>query len=430
MKRTLIFLLFCAMVLFNVGTAPAEMVPIPAEWIASGDYYYVIQEDGTAAIVGFNTTTGHSGISGTLEFPAELDGLSVTKINYLGLKGDAEEVIVPEGVTILADYAFYHWSNLESISLPSTLTDVGDGALYLTKCSSIHITEGNNALEEIGGILINRKDGKLVYAPVSLEGSIAVPDGVQTIGASAFSGCSRITEIKLPETLTAIRDYAFSGCFGIREPLVIPAGVSEFGDGVFQNAMTILKQDTDGKSYYDSIPLILEEGNQSLKMADKALIDNNNHRLVYLNDRARRGSYMIPDGTEEIAACAFWSCNLLESIIIPETVTKIGQEAFMNCHNLTEIKLPSILVEIGDDAFAACSGLESVTIPDSVTTIGSKAFSQCCNLQSVYVGTGVDSIGVNCFMSDPVLTEVKVPAGLLLDKDILGGGSNAVITRY
>ena len=430
MKKMLVFLICFAMALFAVGTAPAEVVPAPADRIASGDYCYVIQEDGTAAIVGFNSITGSSPVKDTLEFPAELDGLSVTKINYLGLKGKAKEVIIPEGITTLADYAFYLWRDLESISLPSTLTDVGDGALYLTRCSSIHIAKENSALEVISGMLINQKDGKLIYAPVSLEGSVAVPDGVQIIGASAFSGCNRITEINLPESLTAIRDYAFSGCFGISEPLVIPSGVSEFGDGVFQNAMTILKQDSDGKNYYDSIPLILEEGNQTLTMADKALIDNKNHRLVYFNDRARRESYTIPDGIEEIAACAFWECNRLENVIIPETVTKIGQQAFSNCFTLKEIIFPSSLLEIEDAAFVSCAGLESITIPDSVTVIGIKAFSQCRSLQSIYVGSGVTSIGVNCFMSDPALTEVMVPAGLLLEKDILGDGTNAVITTY
>ena len=174
MKRTLIFLLFCAMVLFNVGTAPAEMVPIPAEWIASGDYYYVIQEDGTAAIVGFNTTTGHSGISGTLEFPAELDGLSVTKINYLGLKGNAKEVIIPEGVITLADYAFYHWNNLERITLPSTLTTIGVGAFANSGLTSVNI-----------------------------------PASVTVLDKRAFSGCSSLKEIYFLGHAPTFADNAF-----------------------------------------------------------------------------------------------------------------------------------------------------------------------------------------------------------------------------
>ena len=429
MKKMLVFLVCCAMALFAVGTAPAELIPVPAEWISSGDYYYVIREDETAAIVSIKSLSNTSS-SETLEFPTELDGVPVTKLGSLGLKGRAREVIIPEGVTTLADYTFYLWSNLESISLPSTLTEVGDGILYLTKCSGIHIAEGNSALEATGGMLISRKDRKLIYANASLEGSVAVPDGIQTIGAYAFGSCHKITEIKLPETLTAIRDYAFSGCFGIRKPMVIPSGVSEFGDGVFFNAMKVLKQDGNGKQYYDSIPLVLEEGNQFLSMADKALIDNLNHRLVYLNDEARREPYTIPDGIEEIAACAFWACNELEGVIIPETVTKIDQEAFECCYKLTEINFPSALQEIGDAAFTACVRLKSVTIPDSVTTIGIKAFSECSSLESVYIGAGVKSIGGNCFMSDPALTEIKMPAGLQPEKDILDTGSHTKITRY
>lgn len=117
-----------------------------------------------------------------------------------GIAGNGmRHITIPEGIENLFDSALAHCKRLFSVTLPSTLSFIGD-----------RVFEGCTQLQEI-----------------------AIVPSVKTIGPSAFKDCHSLRRIKMEEGLTRICDAAFDGCRSLTE-LVIPSTVAEFGDGCFK----------------------------------------------------------------------------------------------------------------------------------------------------------------------------------------------------
>ena len=179
------------------------------------------------------------------------------------------------------------------------------------------------------------------------SGSVVIPASVEydgknynvtSIGGSAFSGCSNLTSLTIPEGVTSIGGSAFSGCSNLTS-LTIPEGVTSIGDWAFVCCSGLT-------------------------------------------------SVTIPESVESIGRSAFGDCTGLTSVNIPSSVTSIDDWTFSGCSGLTSITIPSSVMSIGDYAFDSCSGLTSVTIPKSVSSIGYAAFRGCFSLRSVTVASG------------------------------------------
>ena len=111
---------------------------------------------------------------------------------------DIKEVILKTGVTTVAANAFYDCLNLEKVSFPSSLEQIGRYAFY--RC-------------------------------VSLKEAV-IPSNVSFIGDYTFLGCTALSKLKLPVALSSISDYTFMSCVNLTE-LDIPAGVDSIGSAAF-----------------------------------------------------------------------------------------------------------------------------------------------------------------------------------------------------
>ena len=183
---------------------------------------------------------------------------------------------------------------------------------------------------------------------------------------ATVSACDRtVTSIKIPSnvesngqtyTVTSIGNYAFSMCSGLTS-VDIPDGVTSIGNGAFEICHSLTSIDIP-----DSVTSI---GNYAFSMCSGLT------------------SVDIPDGVTSIGNGAFEICHSLTSITIPDSVTSIGNSAFDSCDSLTSVTIPDSVTSIGDSAFEFCYSLNSITIPDSVTSIGNGAFYRCTGLTSV-----------------------------------------------
>ena len=237
---------------------------------------------------------------------------------------------------------------------------------------------------------------------------ITIPNGVTSIGESAFSRCGYNTnylcQIKIPNSVTSIGESAFYWT----SISSFPENVKSIGRGAFHKCrglglvrlsfgITCIEVGTFEDSSLSGI--VIPSSVTSIKNS------------AFQNCR-RLASVSIPNSVTSIGNSAFYGCTGLTSITIPNSVTSIESDVFGGCTGLTSITIPNSVTSIGSGAFYDCTGLTSVTIPNSVTSIGHHAFRGCTGLTSITIPNSVTSIGAHAFSACTGLTSITIPNGV------------------
>ena len=159
-----------------------------------------------------------------------------------------------------------------------------------------------------------------IPATVTNEGTTY---SVTTIGNSAFSNCTSLTGITLPDGLTTIGNDAFSNCTSLTG-ITIPNTVTSIGNDAF-NACWALTQ------------FNVDEANEAYCSDGGVLFNKDKTTLVQYPAGKAETAYIIPEGVATIIEGAFESCNRLMTVSIPSSMTTIEQRAFLYCSSLTEM---------------------------------------------------------------------------------------------
>ena len=384
----------------------------------SGDFEYEVS-DGEVKI------TRYLGAAESVTIPATIGTNPVTSIGYnaFGTCLSLKNVTIPNGVKEIEASAFFSCDSLISITIPGSLKWIGDGAFRFSSLQTIFYSGTRDQWNELSVghynydfetaevIFINEpepepgpdeRDENWEYLVKNGEATITGYTGsasavtiprtiggypVIMIGDFAFSGCTSLTSVTIPNGVTTIGERAFSDCL-LLTSISFPKSVTRISEQAFiYTSLTSINVDPDN-SYYKSI--------------DGVLYTKDGKTLV--SCPTKKTSVTIPNGVKEIGNWAFSLCEMLTKVTFPNSLKKIGNMAFWHCASLTSITLPRSLTTIDENAFAECLSLERVTIPDSVTKISGGTFSLCYSLESVTIPVGVTEIGNGAFLCHSLTT--------------------------
>jgi len=139
----------------------------------------------------------------------------------------------------IAECAFIDCGGLTGITIPASVTFIGQGAFYYcTDLVSIIVPANNPNYASDGGILYNKAKTTLIQAPGRISGSVTIPNSVMSIGGKAFSGCENLASITIPASVTSIDREAFEYCTNLTS-ISIPASVTFIGGMVFEGCVNL-----------------------------------------------------------------------------------------------------------------------------------------------------------------------------------------------
>ena len=336
-----------------------------------------------------------------------------------GYSGMASSIIIPEkinnkAITSICERAFYNNKDVTSVTIPKTITAIGNDAFYgMSRGLKVYVDDiGAWCKIEFGNASSNPLNTLVseLYIDNVLTEELYLPNDVTEIKQYAFNIDSTLYAIHIPSSVVTIETNAIKGILlAYCEAKSKPAGWSSFwssGASIIWNSANNDKT-TDGKSYVmiDGVLYTLTSYSATVGTQPKNVKNATIHSVIEHGGKSYRTT---------ISNRAFSNCANLVSVVIEDGISSIGANAFSNCANLVSVIIEDGIISIGGNAFSYCTSLESIVIPDSVTRIEASAFSGCKSLESVTIGRGVESIGSNAFSNCTSLASISIPANVTI----------------
>lgn len=244
-----------------------------------------------------------------------------------------------------------------------------------------------------------------------------MPDGLESIGESAFASCEYLLSLTIPKTVTFVGREAFSDCKRITvycEAASKPSGWDENWNCLEQVDFTVpvvwdcVNNDADENGYFYGVIGNFKYGFKDGTAKVVKYISNGDGGVVIPRTLAFKGeNYTVT----EIGRTAFIHGNFA-SIVLPDTVTVIGDYAFLSCKKITELNLPDGVTHMGEGALGECVKLATITVPDGVTEISDGLFEGCSELRTVILPDEIVSVGKDAFAYCYAITEITFGDGL------------------
>lgn len=361
----------------------------------------------------------YNGTSGTVECSTS-GTFTITNNVLTGDSSCIGAIVIPEGVTDVAEYALSEQYGITSVTIPVSLAEINDYAFTENRSlTEFVVPTGNQTFKSIDGVLFLKNSPVLLRYPSGrTASSYSIPAGVTVVANHSFYA-TQLASITIPTSVTSIGDYAFNfsrlssinfeagsllnqigvGAFGYCTELTsfaMPANVTEIGRRAF---------DTSGLT---SITI----GAGLLTIPESAFEFTSSLTTVTFAP----GSQLTSIGNK-----AFRYSTSLTSIAIPASVEIIGSGAFEQATSLTSITFAadSRLNTIKNVAFLEASALTSITIPASVRTIEGQAFSRTTGLTNYYFLGNAPNAAANAF------NEPAVGATAYVSSSATGFGSSS-----
>lgn len=299
-----------------------------------------------------------------------------------------EDVVIPESVENIDEYAFYNMSSIKTVKL-SNARYVGQSAFYSGR--QITDIDFGTSLETIDNMAF-------MYCTSVKE--IVFPSTLRTISnKQAFLGCTMLERLVLNEGIEKIGDGAFLMCIALKE-VYIPGSVKEMGEAIFSNCPSL----------------------ESVEFGEGMLTIGSS--CVYSNSGLKR--VKMPDSVVDIKDFAFGECPAIEEINIPASLETVGAAAFQNVPLGGELRLPPNLKKVDKNAFTYTQ-ITGLVTNDLLESIGAWAFGGNYGLVSVTLNEGLVSIGQGAFAASDMLTSIEIPSTVVTIGDGFVSNCNALV---
>lgn len=381
----------------------ATMEVLGKDVVSAGAIYYSSSTTGSR-VKYYLTESGDLKIYGTGSSAAvSFEKKDVPWKDYISL---VKNVVIDEGIETISAYSFKSSPNLESISIPSTLSGFGANTTY--DCPSLKtftVAEGNGFYFVWDGVLYAQNGGiyGCIRYPEAKEGTYyKVRDGISRIADGCFYNCDDLVTVDLPKRLGTggVKVANFTTCDSIEAINVVEDGLDFYSrDGVVYNARTD--------------ELVIYPNNKKDEVFNILTGTPGIFASAFTGAKNLR-EVVFPASLTKIGAVAFGNCTALEKVTIPATVTEIGSSAFNGCKSLKNLTFEegTNALKIGGSAFIYCDGLEEVTIPKRATLSGEMTFEKCLGLKKVTIEDGVASIPKRAFRECASLETAVIPGSV------------------
>ena len=286
-------------------------------------------------------------------------------------------------VTYCKDYLLYKVNNCESLTLPESLTTIGDWTF--------------RGMSKLGGIVI--------------------PNAVTTIGTYAFADDSELQTAKLSTSCPWLKEGLFSEC-GKLQTIIIPTVVTKMDTQMFTNCKSLATVTFDDDKNLIEMAYGSSDANNGLFRDCPVETLYLGRWLSYNTEQPTRSPfYSIAElknltfgkYLKVVDKYMFSYCTGLENVYIPDSITSVNMWAFRGCSALKSVRFSENLSQIGDYGFSECTSLDNVVFPTSMTSTSDNSFSNCTSLKNLDLGKNLLVIGPSAFENDSILSAVNIP---------------------
>ena len=324
-----------ALIIYGVGAMP---------WVNLGEHPW---DKYISSLVSFTAKEGVTSISSyTCYYGINVQSIKLPK----GLKeiqfGAFEDcrkvtsITLPTSLTTIGELSFVNCSGLKTVTIPASVTKLGAGAF--ADCSSLTSFKVNTSnktyVSDSSGVVYTKDKTVIVAVPAALSGTYKILSTVTKINDYAFSGCSKLTSISIPESVTQIGKYGIRRCSGLTS-ITLPSGLTGIGYSAFATCTGLTT-------------ITIPSGVTKLE-------GNTFHYCTNLAE------IKLPSKLKTISDYTFQGCSKLKSIVIPAKVTSVGDSAFYKCSALTVIRFKGNAPTFDKNAFATIKA--TVKYPSSAT---------------------------------------------------------------
>lgn len=317
------------------------------------------------------------------------------------------EVLLPESLEHIGDFAFFNANFLKEISIPKYVCEIGFCAFSscdsLWKISVNTLNQSYDSRDESNAI-IESKSNKIIFGCRGTK----IPNSVYIIGKYAFYGCIIYGKITIPANVQRIEYGAFEKCANLESITILNPNII-IEDKAFHDCKslkTIFIPKGSKNRFLSILPSYLND-----IITEILDVESDNSGSIYREDEVLlklskfSSHYSVREGTRIIATRASDNNMSLTSIEFPESLQMIEGLAFNNCKKLVNIKWSNSITSIGSRAFSRCA-ITELNLPDSVEYLGTGAFSDCNELKIITLSASLKEIPEFAFLGNSALEQI------------------------